>query len=95
MNQKYRKRIVVVENIGEAERVAHSLIKSADVSLPICCCALCVLGYSDEGDYLEKRRPSWLMQTTGKTVINSSTLYQATLTDLQPHRDSPCLSSTV
>ena len=47
-----------VQSRRQAEEIAHDLIKNADLPLLIRCRALCVLGCSDEGDYVHHAEQS-------------------------------------
>jgi hypothetical protein len=48
----YRKEATDIGSTREAENIAHSLIKNDDLPILIRCRALCILGCSDQGDYL-------------------------------------------
>lgn len=52
----------------QGERIAHSLIKNADLPLIIRCRALCVLGCSDEGDYVHYAEQSVHFTKLGLTA---------------------------
>lgn len=40
------------DKLGQAEEIAHDLIKHADLPLLIRCCALWILGCSEKGNYV-------------------------------------------
>jgi hypothetical protein len=52
----------------QAEKIAHDLIKHADLPLIIRCRALCVLGCSDEGDYVHHAEQSVHFAKLGLTA---------------------------
>jgi hypothetical protein len=71
MNDFYRKGATDIESTREAESIAHILIKNDDLPLLIRCRALCILGCSDQGNYLFYAEESVRYAKLGLAVLAS------------------------
>jgi hypothetical protein len=71
MNDFYRKGATEIESTREAESIAHILIKNDDLPLLIRCRALCILGCSDQGNYLFYAEESVRYAKLGLAVLAS------------------------